>query len=77
MNALGRPLPRYPMTPWRLLRTGLVASAFALFWSVAFVLAWLVFPLVALFQRDEVQRIRTCQSLLVGCFRFFHGYMRT
>lgn len=70
------PLRRYPMTPWRALRTVLVASAFALFWGVAFVLAWLVFPLVALVQRDEVKRIRRCQRMLVGCFRFFHGYMR-
>lgn len=76
MSAPGHPLPRYPMTPWRICRTGLVASAFALFWGVAFVLAWFVFPVVALLQRDEVLRIRTCQRMLVGCFRFFHGYMR-
>lgn len=65
------------MTPWRAARTVLVASAFALFWGVAFVLAWTVFPLLALIHRhDEVRRIRACQRILVPCFRFFHGYMR-
>lgn len=72
----GHAHPHHRMTPWRLIRTVLVASSFVLFWGVAFVLAWTVFPVVALLQRDEVTRIRTCQRMLVGCFRFFHGYMR-
>ena len=63
--------------PRRALRTVLVATAFALFWGVAFVLAWTVFPLLALCIPNEVQRIRRCQRVLVHCFRFFHGYMRT
>ena len=67
---------KYPMTPKRAARTVLVASAFGMFWGVAFVLAWAVFPLLALVLRDEVARIRTCQRILVPCFRFFHGYMR-
>lgn len=69
-------MKRYPLTPLRAARTVLVFSAFALFWSVSFLLAWVVFPLLSLRTRDEVERIRRCQKLLVPCFRFFHGYMR-
>jgi len=57
-------------------RAVLVASAFAGFWCGAFLLAWLVLPIVALLPRDEARRIRACQRVLSKSFRVFHGYMR-
>lgn len=67
---------RWPRPVWlvyRAFRLVLVASAFAGFWSVATIFAWLVLPVVALFARDSRQ---ACQRIVAAAFRFFHGYMR-
>jgi 1-acyl-sn-glycerol-3-phosphate acyltransferase len=58
-------------------RVTLVVSAFAWFWSGAFLLSWLILPFVALLGGfDRVRRTRVCQRVVHGSFRVFHGYMR-
>jgi 1-acyl-sn-glycerol-3-phosphate acyltransferase len=57
-------------------RAVLVTSAFVGFWGVAVIFAWIVLPVVALFQRDEPLRIRRCQRIVSRSFRIFHAYMR-
>jgi 1-acyl-sn-glycerol-3-phosphate acyltransferase len=61
----------------RALRITLIVSAFAWFWGGAFLLSWLVLPVVALFGGwSRVSRVRACQRVVHGSFRVFHGYMR-
>lgn len=82
-GALPERVPAAPLRerlPWpvfyayRVLRTVLIASAFAGFWLGGVLLAWLVLPLVALVTGRH--RRRACQRLLAATFRFFHGYMK-
>jgi 1-acyl-sn-glycerol-3-phosphate acyltransferase len=60
----------------RPIRICFIASAFMWFWGGATLLAWTVLPLISLFVRDPVKRIRTCQRVLSPAFRLFHWYMR-
>lgn len=57
-------------------RVVLTAVAFTLFFLGGTLLAWVVFPLIALFVRERHYRARICQRLLRSAFRLFHWYMR-
>lgn len=58
------------------LRTLLVASAFFFFWAGAVFFSWIVCPVLALVQRDEIRRRHQCQRICGRAFRIFHAYMR-
>jgi len=77
LEAEGGEASEPPLPGWRrAIRVCLVTSAFGWFWGGAAVLAWTVLPLIALFVRDPVRRVRACQRVVSAAFRFFHGYMR-
>lgn len=66
-----------PLPAWRrAIRVVMVTSAFAWFWGGASLLAWSVLPMIALFVRDRVKAVRTCQRVVSASFRLFHAYMR-
>jgi 1-acyl-sn-glycerol-3-phosphate acyltransferase len=61
----------------RAVRVVLIVTTFAWFWGGAFLLSWLVLPIVAVvFGWNRIRRIRACQSVVHGSFGVFHGYMR-
>lgn len=65
--------PRPVYFVFRVLRVAAVASSFMWFWGFAFVLAWTLLPVVALFSRDSR---KSCQRIVRFAFRVFHGYMK-
>lgn len=56
----------------RFLRGLGVAGAILFFWSGAFVLAWLVVPLLWLRERDPLLRRRAIQRVVAASWRWFH-----
>jgi 1-acyl-sn-glycerol-3-phosphate acyltransferase len=49
-----------------------VAFAFAYFWTGGFVLAWLVLPVLTLWERDPLARRRRMQRVVAAIWRSFH-----
>ncbi len=72
-----RPVRTFGSRLRRSWRVTLVVSAFAGFWSGAFLLSWIVLPLVTVLGlASQRRRIRACQRVVQVSFRVFHGYMR-
>jgi 1-acyl-sn-glycerol-3-phosphate acyltransferase len=68
--------PHFPGSSVRqVVRAGLVASAFFLFWAGAVILSWTVCPVLVLVFRDRTRRWRACQRFARQGLRLFHGYM--
>jgi 1-acyl-sn-glycerol-3-phosphate acyltransferase len=59
---------------WRLLGTGF---AFATFFGGGLFLAFTIFPLIALLERDQARRVRATQAVIHHTFRFFVGMLET
>jgi 1-acyl-sn-glycerol-3-phosphate acyltransferase len=77
--------PLYPFRRWlpvpiywlyRLARTLMVAFCFAGFWSGAVLLAWIWFPVLALWPGSRVERMRRLQRCVRCGFGVFHFVMR-
>ena len=60
----------------RIFRACLVASGFFFFWTASVLLAWIVLPLVLVWQRDPKRRMVLAQRVLRTGFRIFHAYLR-
>lgn len=58
---------------WRLAGTGL---AFACFFGGGLLLALTVFPMIALFVREEERRVRAVQAVIHRVFRFYIGMLQ-
>jgi len=57
-------------------RIGLAGCAFIGFGGGAFLLSWLVLPIVSVLTRGDERRLRRCQRIVQAAFALFHDGMR-
>lgn len=82
---MANPVPQYPYKPrlpapiywiYRAIRTLGVASCFAGFWTGTVLVAWLWFPVLALWPGSRKDKVRRSLGTVRRGFRFFHFVMR-
>jgi 1-acyl-sn-glycerol-3-phosphate acyltransferase len=58
------------------LRVASTGLAFALFFTGAALLGWVVFPIVAMLSRPDLRRARRCRAIIRRSFVLFHDILR-